>query len=244
MSFTRQTMRALIWSRKFSPTAGEACCTSMPCCLEHLGLADAGQLEQLRRCHGARAQDDLAPGTRLDLAPPAARRRCRRSACLRAGRVASAPSVTTSQVGSPHRRLEIAVRHAHAPAAADAGLGLDDAFLVLAVVVRVELEAGGDGGLEQRVVQRVLVGHFRDAQRAGRAAAVGAALLVALDAREQRRHVLPAPAARAHLRPGVVVERLPAHPDEAVDGAGAAQQPCPRGTGIARLAVLGSGSDS
>ncbi len=120
-------------------------------------------------------------------------------------------------------RPQIAMRHAHAPAAADAGLGLDDTFLVLAVVVRVELVAGSDGGLEQRIVERVLVRHLRDSQRAAGAAAVGAPVLVALDAREQRRYVLPAPAAGAHLRPGVVVERLAAHPDEAVDGAGAAQ---------------------
>ena len=136
-------------------------------------------------------------------------------------------------------RPQIAMRHAHAPAAADAGLGLDDAFLVLAVVVAVELVAGGDGGLEQRVVERVLVGHLGDAQRAAGAAPVGAcAVLVALDAREERRHVLPAPAARAHLRPGVVVERLAAHPDETVDGAGAAQHLAAR---HGDLAVGGAG---
>ena len=134
------------------------------------------------------------------------------------------------------------MRHAHAAAAADAGLRLDDAFLVLAVVVRVELVAGGDGGLEQRVVERVLVGHFRYAERAGGAAPVAAALLVILDAREQRRHVLPAPAARAHLRPGVVVERLPAHPHQAVDGAGAAEQLAARhGDGAVGGALLGIG---
>ncbi len=141
------------------------------------------------------------------------------------------------------------MRHAHAPAPGDAGLGLDDAFLVLAVVVAVELVAGGDGGLEQRVVERVLVRHFRDAQRAAGATPVGtAAILVALDAREQRRHVLPAPAARAHLRPGVVVERLAAHPDEAVDGARAAQDLAARhgdlaigraGLGIGFIAPVG-----
>ena len=47
------------------------------------------------------------------------------------------------QVGRPlHRRLDVAMRHAHAPALVDRGLRLDDAFLVLAVVVGVELEAG------------------------------------------------------------------------------------------------------
>ena len=124
----------------------------------------------------------------------------------------------------PLRRLEVAVRHAHAPAAADAGLGLGDAFLVLAVVVGVDAVAGLDGGLEQRVVERVLVRHDRHVQRPAVAAALRAPRLEILDAVEQRRHVLPAPAARAHLRPGVVVERLAAHPDETVDGARAAEQ--------------------
>ena len=212
-----------MWSRKFSPTAGEACCTAMPCpcrisglpmpdSSSSCGVATAPAHKMTSRA--ARASTSRPPllvddaDAALAFEQHAARRRLGDDV----------------QVGAPHGRLEIAMRHAHAPAAADAGLGLDDAFLVLAVVVRVELEAGGDGGLEQGVVQRVLVGHLGDAQRAAGAAPVAAALLVALDAREQRRHVLPAPAASAHLRPGVVVERLPAHPDEAVDGARAAQQ--------------------
>ena len=114
---------------------------------------------------------------------------------------------------------------AHAPALVDRGLGLDDAFLVLAVVVGVELEAGGLGSGEQRVVERVLVGHGRDFQRATGSAAVAAvAVDEVLDAGEERRHVAPAPAAAAHLRPGVEIERLAAHPDQAVDRARAAQK--------------------
>ena len=139
----------------------------MPCALQHLGPADAGQLQQLRRGDGAGAQDHLAAGARLDLAAAALVDDA--DAALAFEQHAARRRLgDDAQVGPPHRRLEIAMRHAHAPAAADAGLGLDDAFLVLAVVVGVELEAGGDGGLEQRVVERVLVGHLGDAQRARR----------------------------------------------------------------------------
>ena len=221
----------------------------MPCVCQDLGLADAGELQELRRRHGARAQDDLASGARFDLAAPALVDDADAALALEqdAARRRLGDDV---QIAPPPGRPQIAMRHAHAPASGDAGLRLDDAFLVLAVVVRIELVAGGDRGLEQRIVERVLVRHLRDAQRAAGAAPVGAAVLVALDAREQRRHVLPAPAARAHLRPGVVVERLAAHPDEAVDGARAAQHLAARhrdlaiggaGLGLGFVAPVGGG---
>ncbi len=126
---------------------------------QDLRFADAGELQELRRGHGAGAQDHLAARTRLHLAPPslvddacAALALEQQPARRRLG--------DDGEVGAPHSRPQVAMRHAHAPAATDAGLRLDDAFLVLAVVVRVELVAGGDGGLEQRVVERVLVGHL------------------------------------------------------------------------------------
>ncbi len=114
---------------------------------------------------------------------------------------------------------------AHAPALVDRGLRLHDAFLVLAVVVGVELEAGRHRRLEQSVIERVLVGHGRDLERAAGATAVAAvAVDEILDAGEQRRHLVPAPAAVAHLRPGVVVERLATHPDQPIDRPRTAQQ--------------------
>src|SRR5207244_8426211 len=151
---------------------------------QNFGLADTGELQELRRRHGARAKYDLAAGTRLDLAAQMLVDDADTALALEqdAARRRLGDDV---QVSPPLGRLEIAMRHAHAPAAADAGLGLDDAFLVLAVVVAVELVAGGDGGLEQRVVERVLVRHLRNAQQAAGAAPVGAAtILVVLDAGE------------------------------------------------------------
>src|SRR5262249_16980323 len=75
---------------------------------------------------------------------------------------------------SPGCGLDVAMGHAHAPALVNRGLGLDDAFLILAVVVGVELEARGLGRREQGVVERILVGHRRDLERPCRAAPLAA----------------------------------------------------------------------
>src|SRR5690606_8560622 len=146
------------------------------------------------------------------------------------------------QIGPFHRRIEVAAGDAHAPAAGDACLRLADAFLVLAVVVRIDAEARLLGRLEESLVKRVLVRHGADAQRAAAATVLRALVFEALHALEEGGDVLPAPAARAHLGPGVVIERLAAHPDEAVDGAGAAEQLAARnGNGAVGGAGLGLG---
>jgi len=79
----------------------------------------------------------------------------------------------------------------------------------LAVVVGIELEAGRLGRREQRIVERVLVGHGRDlsgptcrgrcCRRRRRSSRSG----------EQRRDLAPAPAARPPTAPRCVIERWP-----------------------------------
>jgi hypothetical protein len=190
--------------------------------LQQLGPADAGQLQNLRAGDTARRQDGLA---RLGLHHLAVLLVLHADAAFALEQQAQGEGIgDDTEIGRAlHRRLDVAMGDTHAPALVDRGLGLDDAFLVLTVVVGVELEAGGLGGGKQRVVERVLVGHGRDFQRATGSAAVAAiAVDEVLDAGEERRHVAPAPAAAAHLRPGVEVERLAAHPDQAVDRARAA----------------------
>ena len=217
-------MRALMWSRKFSPTAGSSCFTSMPCCFSSSGWP---MPESSRICGEATPPADRIVSLRARLHHLAVLLVLDADAALALEQHAQGHGVGDDmQVVRPlHRRLDVAMRHAHAPAPIDRGLRLHDAFLVLAVVVGVELVAGRHGRLEQRVIERVLVGHGRDLERAVGAAAVAAvAVDEVLDAGEQRRHLAPAPAAAAHLRPGVVVERLAAHPDQAVDRARAAQQ--------------------
>ena len=98
-----------------------------------------------------------------------------------------------------------------------------------AVVVGVVADPDLAGGLDQRLVERVARLGIGDAQRPLAAAeCIVAAALVAFHALEEGQHLAVAPAAVAHLRPGVEVLRLAAHECIAVDGAGAAEQPAAR----------------
>ena len=65
-------------------------------------------------------------------------------------------------------------------------------------------------------------------QQAALGSIVVAAALVVFDFAENREQIVPRPAAIAQLRPGVVIARLTAHIDQAVDGARAAQQTAAR----------------
>src|SRR5262249_25667989 len=140
---------------------------------EELGPPDARQLEDLWAGYAAGRQDGL-PGARLhDLAVLLV---FDADAALALQQHAQRHGVGHDlKVGRAlHRGLDVAMRHAHAPALVDRGLRLDDAFLVLAVVVRIELVTGRDGGLEQRIVERVPVAYGRDLEGTLGAAAVGA----------------------------------------------------------------------
>ena len=92
-------------------------------------------------------------------------------------------------------------------------------------------------------VERVARLRVGDAQRALAAAkGVVAAALVAFHALEEGQDVVVAPAAVAHLRPGVEVLRLAAHEGHAVDRAGAAEQLAARHREAAAVGVgLGLG---
>src|SRR5262249_57752407 len=102
--------------------------------------------------------------------------------------------------------------------------GLSPSPLAPALVVGIELVAGGARRLEQCIIERVLIGYLRHIQRTANATAIGGTFLVVLNASEQRRHLLPAPAACAHLRPGVIIERLATYPHQAVNRARPPQQ--------------------
>src|SRR5499427_3570410 len=190
--------------------------------LQALSVADTRELEKLRGGNGSRRHDHLARATRLAFNALhlvahayAARSFQDEGACQRVG--------LHGQVGPRSGRIEIASRRAHAPTAADRGLGHVDPFLVPPVVVAVGLEADALGGLKEAIVEPpalVDIGHLeRPVAAAPRRIPAG----VALHAPESGQHILPAPAAVAELRPVVVVLALSAHPHHAVDGAGAAQ---------------------
>ncbi len=190
-----------------------------------LGLADAGQFQQLRRIDRPGADHDLAPGAGL---PPLAGNRV-----TQAG---AAPSVEQQRLGEragldaqvwpATDRVEVAMRRAHPPPRGDGRLAHGDAVLHRAVVVGVVRDADLPGGLDQGGEDGVVRCGVGDAQRAVAAAErIVAAALVALHALEEGQHIGVAPAAVAHLGPAVEVLRLAADEGEAVDGTRPAEHP-------------------
>src|SRR5580704_18516180 len=129
------------------------------------------------------------------------------------------------QVWPPSRRIQIADGGAHPATAADRRLGHADTVLRRAVIVPGVGDADLAGRLDQRVVNRPALVTFADLQRPAAAAVlvVGIAL-VTFHVPENRQYLAVAPTAIAELRPGIVVLRLAAHEDHAVDRRGAAQE--------------------
>ncbi len=129
------------------------------------------------------------------------------------------------QVGAAHGRAQKRARGADAAAVLDGALGVGDAFLDGAVVVRVAGDAEGGGALDEGLAERVAPVDVGDREVAFAAAVGGVAIAeAALHALEVGEHIGVAPAAIAELRPGIEVHALAAIVDVAVDGAGAAER--------------------
>ena len=195
----------------------------MPQRAQQFGLADAGQLEQLRRVDRAAGDDHLARGPRLPLRPADGIAHADAALAFEDQRLGHR-ALLDHKVRPRARRVEIAIGRALAAALGDRHLRHADAFLGLAVLVGIEGQADALGGRDHLLQQRHLVARrVGDAQHAVAAAELVGAAVVALHALEDRQHVLVAPAAIAELRPVVVVLRLAADIDHAVDRARAAQ---------------------
>ena len=104
----------------FSPTPGRSCTTGMPSADELGRVADAGELEDLRRVERAAAADDLAAHRALDAA-------CRR-AVVYSTPTARLPSNMIFgreraglhvEVRALHHRVQVRARRAQSPAASD-----------------------------------------------------------------------------------------------------------------------------
>jgi len=97
------------------------------------------------------------------------------------------------------------------------------AFLLAVVEIVVERQTGLLGGGDEMVSEFPMDRLVGNAQRSARAVRrVGAALLV-LGLAEIGQHAVPVPAGAAALPPQIVIGRVAAHVDHAVDRAGAAQ---------------------
>ena len=109
----------------------------------------------------------------------------------------------------------------------------------VAGIGNADAHAGGD----ERLRDRMRLGQIADGERpAGAVPNIGAADLV-LGFLEIRQHVRKTPAGIAEIAPVVIVLRLAAHVEQAVDRARPAQH-FPRGCLILRFSSAGSGSVS
>ena len=122
-------------------------------------------------------------------------------------------------------RIEIAARRAHAAAAGNRRLTHRDAFLAGAVVIRVVPDADLRRRLDDRREKRIARFRVGDAQRAlATAKAIVALAGIAFHALEEGQDLSVAPAAVAHLRPGIEVLGLAADKHHSVNRAGTAEQ--------------------
>ena len=194
----------------------------MPLLGQVLGVADAGEHQQLRRADEAGREDDLLAGAH----DPG-------RAVLVDDGDADGATVLDDDLGDQHLRLQLQRRHvevvdvaargAVAQAVGSVLLHPRDALLLLGVVVVEDLHAEGvGGGLDE--LERPLLGELvaGDLDRPAGAAVVVGAVLEVLHPLVHRVDGVGVPAGVALGRPRVVVGAVAAHVDHAVDRARAA----------------------
>ena len=187
------------------------------------GVADAGQLQQLRRVDRAAADDDLV-GVRPPGRPAAEVERDARRPRAVEHQPAHERVGLHGQVRPVHDRVQVGAGGAQPAAAVDVAVEGRKALLAVAVDVGRELVAGLLDGLEERLEERARGRAALEHERA-----VAAAPLVG--ARQARLHLLEVRQAvgvvpRLHpgvARPALVVHRVAALEDHAVDAARAAE---------------------
>ena len=189
--------------------------------LEHRRLADARQLQQLRRLDRPRRQDHLDAGLDRDLTP-----------VLAVGDAAATRAVQfqaqhlrlglDAQIRAAARRLQITVEGAPAAPRRLQHLVVAHAVLTLRVVVVVPRLTVGTRGLHEGLRNREALLHLVEFHRPV-VTPRGPALRIVFELAEVRFNVLEPPTARARLFPGVVVAGLAAHINHAVDERRAAQ---------------------
>ena len=130
------------------------------------------------------------------------------------------------------------------PALLLGNLIVSEAFLLAVVVVAIARIALGCGRIDERIKQFGALDHVGDVQQAAATARLVATWLEMLRLAEIRQDRFIRPAAIAELRPGIVVERVAADIQHAVDRARSAECLAARdGDGSALDVVLGFGGE-
>ncbi len=196
--------------------------------LQRRAVADARQEKHLGRTDGTAGQDHLTP--RFD-AP-----RLIADNDIDAGRAAVLDNDARNtrlrhhrQIGAVACRLEKGGNTGNAPPIADGALAQAIAFRRRAVEIVAMPELQRIHRIGENAVERIGVLDVADNHRPlmtmpGRAGV----LRIVFGAQEIGQHVRPAPAAVSFGRPVVIVLRMAAVIDHAVDGAGAAEHPATR----------------
>ena len=191
------------------------------------GVADTGELQQLRRVDRAAAQDDL---TRADLT--------RRPAAV-AVRHAHGPVPLEQdpgdegpaghvQVRPAHHRVQVGAGRAEPPAPVDVAVEGGEAFLAEAVDVLGELVPSLLDRFEERLEERAGGRAALEHQRAVAATELIRPGQAGLHPLEVGQAVRVVPAAHARVRgPALVVQRVAALEDHPVDAAGTAEHLSP-----------------
>ena len=188
-------------------------------------VADARELEELRRVEGSATADDLSTDRALHLSAPSGRvidadRARALENDLRRER--ARPDI---EVGPAHHGVQVRARRAQAPAASDVAVEAGEALLAVSVDVLGELVAGLLHGIEERAEERIRGRAALELQRAGTAAELVRTGEAGLHALEVREAVRVRPVGHAGVsRPALVVERVAALEDHAVDAARTAEQ--------------------
>ena len=195
--------------------------------LEAVRIADARELEELRRVDGTGGEDDLAPAADGPRRSVAANPHRGRSPVLdRDGldrRVAE-----NREVAIPSEGAEIRLAHAVAEPPPRVELKIADAAVSVAVVVVVGGDPGFRAGLEERRRQRIARRILDDAGLARPPAERVAAERAGFHSLEVGQNAAEVPAGAPHVRPAVVFGRVPPYPEHAVDRGRSAQDPPPR----------------
>ena len=186
--------------------------------LQQFGLADAGQFQQMRGFHRAGGQDDFAVATGFA-----------RDAALGVGDADRALAFQQNrgghrlgdqgQIAARPGRFQKRARGGPAFAVLLGDLVVAEAFLLAVVVVRIARIALGRGGVDEGVQQFGAFPHFGNVQHAALVAGGIALALEIFRLLEVGEHGIVGPAAVSELRPGVVVERIAANIQHAVDRA-------------------------
>src|SRR6185312_14144459 len=182
---------------------------------------------KLRRVVGAAAQDHLLAGADLDRRTVVAALEIAHANRALAfeddvGRVRMGPHMHVRPLA---RRMQERGRRTDAQALLDGALGVGDAFLDRAVVVGIAGNAEAHRTRHEGLAQRIPPVHRGDGEVTV-AAAEGILALAdtPFEPLEVRQNVRIAPAAIAHLRPGIEILALAAIIDMAVDGRRAAKR--------------------